>query len=560
MKKLFHINWPLGLLSMLLLYSCSNDDKTATFRYFEYKGADPVFTANIDDTRQYYNPILLGCYPDPSICRKDNDYYLVTSTFAYYPGIPIFHSTDLVNWVQIGNVLNRPSQLNLDNIRIDGGVYAPVIRYNPYNDMYYLINTCVDGIGNFVVKTKDPKQNNWSEPIMLPKVGGIDPSLFFDEDGKAYIVHNDAPQGEPEWQGHRAIWLHEYDVAADTTLNGCKMIVDGGVDKRKRPIWIEAPHIYKINGYYYLMCAEGGTREDHSEVIFRADEVWGPYIPWENNPILTQRDLANDRSNPVTCTGHVDLIQTIEGDWYAVFLACRPYEKDYFNTGRETFMLPLQWENEYPVILSKGQAIPFVVDKEKLQPNSNSYKGNFTWRDDFKSATLDHRWLFIRTPRTTWWSLSKNGLVIEANGQSIYKKEQPAFIGYRQQHLCFNVTTEMQYTPSKTDELAGLVCYQNEGHNIVFGKTLNEQGVAVMVVDLTVKGEVKRIAEVEIPKEHRKKAIEMNIKSMGKSYAFLYSYDQGINWTVVAETEAKVLSTEVAGGFTGVVVGMWASR
>ena len=552
MKGLFYIY----LLLLLPVYSCTGDNKGATFRYFEYTGNDLVFATDIDNTRQYYNPVLPGCYPDPSICRKDKDYYLATSSFAYYPGIPIFHSTDLVNWVQIGNVLNRPSQLNLDGIRLSGGVYAPAISYNRHNDMFYLINTCVDGIGNFIVKTKDPKENNWSEPIVLPKVGGIDPALFFDDDGKAYIVHNDAPQGEPEWQGHRAIWLHEYDVAADTTFDGRKMIVDGGTDKAKHPIWIEAPHIYKINGYYYLMCAEGGTREAHSEVIFRADKVWGPYIPWKNNPILTQRDLPNDRSNPITCAGHADLIQTADGDWYAIFLACRPYEKDYFNTGRETFMLPVKWENEYPVILPKGKTIPYIVDKEGLIPDAKSYKGNFNWCDDFKNAVLDDRWLFIRTPRTQWWSLSNKGLTIQPNGESIYEKKQPAFIGHRQQHLRFDVATAMQYTPSKTSEFAGLVCYQNEHYNILFGKTLNEHGAMVIVVDAAVNGEIQRIAESAIPETHAGKALQLKIKGMGNTYAFFYSYDDGLHWTAVAETEAAPLSTEIAGGFTGVMVGM----
>ena len=160
MKKILNIY--ICALLLPAVFACSNDEKGAVFSYFEYKGSDTVFAVNIDETRQYYNPILPGCYPDPSICRKGNDYYLATSSFAYYPGIPIFHSNDLVNWVQIGHVLNRPSQLKLDSIRLSGGVYAPAISYNPHNDMFYLINTCVDGIGNFIVKTKDPKENNWS--------------------------------------------------------------------------------------------------------------------------------------------------------------------------------------------------------------------------------------------------------------------------------------------------------------------------------------------------------------------------------------------------------------
>ncbi|MDR1718453.1 MAG: glycoside hydrolase family 43 protein, partial [Prevotella sp.] len=333
----------LAILILIIAFSRTGNSQTADFHYFQYKGQDACFAQAINDRNQYSNPVLSGFYPDPSICRKGSDYYLVTSTFSYYPGIPIFHSTDLVNWVQIGNVLNRPSQLQLKaGIRLSGGIYAPTIRYNKYNDTFYLITTCTDGIGNFIVKTKNPKENNWSEPVPL-HFGGIDPDIFFDEDGKAYIVHNDEPDGKPEWDGHRSIWLRQFSVEGDSIFGEKKMIVDGGTDKAKHPVWIEAPHLYKINGYYYLLCAEGGTSVQHSEVVFRSESIFGPYIPWKNNPILTQRDLPENRKNPVTSAGHADLIQTAEGDWYAVFLACRPYEGNYYNTGRETFMLPVTW-------------------------------------------------------------------------------------------------------------------------------------------------------------------------------------------------------------------------
>ncbi|MDR3286685.1 MAG: family 43 glycosylhydrolase [Prevotellaceae bacterium] len=540
--------------------SCKKSDNNAaeaTFNYFEYKGCDSTFAA-VDALREYQNPVLSGFYPDPGICRKGNDYYLVTSSFAYYPGIPIFHSNDLVNWVQLGHVLNRPSQLQLDGIRLSGGIYAPAITYNSHNDMFYLINTCVDGIGNFVVKTSDPKQNNWSDPIALPKVGGIDPSLFFDDDGKAYIVHNDAPQGTPEWEGHRAIWIHEYDVNADTTFGTPKVIVDGGTDKAKHPIWIEAPHLYKINGYYYLMCAEGGTSVDHSEVIFRADNVMGPYIAWKNNPILTQRDLPNNRENAITCAGHADLVQTPEGDWYAIFLACRPYEDNYFNTGRETFLLPVEWHDEYPVILPPQTVVPYIVEKANLLSNPDSYKGNFAWRDEFDSDILNNRWLFIRTPpQSAWWSVADGKLKIKSTEHTIYEASHPAFIGARQQHLTFETQTELDYKPVKEGDIAGLVCYQKESYNFVFGKTLNEQGKPCIILNRS-EGTVKRLAEVEIPDSDVEKSLSLKIIGKKDKYSFFASYDKGVEWISIAEDiDAKNLSTQVAGGFTGVVLGMY---
>lgn len=185
------------------------------FAGFTYEGRDARFEREIDSRNEYFNPVLAGFHPDPSVCRKGDDYFLVNSSFAFYPSIPIFHSRDLVHWRQLGFVLDRPEQVPLDSLRFNRGIYAPDISYNPHNDTFYVVNTCVDGIGNFVVKSRNPFDGEWSDPIPLPEVGGIDPSLFFDDDGKAYLLHNDMPPGRPQWSGHRALWLWEYDTAAD---------------------------------------------------------------------------------------------------------------------------------------------------------------------------------------------------------------------------------------------------------------------------------------------------------------------------------------------------------
>jgi beta-xylosidase/endo-1,4-beta-D-glucanase Y len=550
--------------AILLLALCScvktekTDHKAALFNYFAYQGADETCTDNIDSLNQYQNPVVGGFYPDPSVCRKDSDYYLVMSSFSYYPGIPVFHSRDLVNWVQIGNVLNRRSQLELkEGVRLSGGVYAPTIRYNRHNDTFYLINTCVDGIGNFIVKTKNPLENNWSEPVPL-HFGGIDPDIFFDDDGKAYIAHNDEPPGAPEWNGHRAIWLREFDAAGDSIFGEKICIVDGGVDKSKHPVWIEAPHLYKIDGYYYLMCAEGGTAEDHSEVIFRANQVKGPYIPWKNNPILTQRDLPADRPYPVTCAGHADLVETPEGDWHAVFLACRPYAGDHYNTGRETFMLPVSWQDGYPVILPQGEAIPYTVRKAHLQPNPASLKGNFNRRDDFDGDSLGACWLMLRTPPANpWWQIAKGQLALHSTGQTILEDKQPAFIALRQQHLHFEAQAEMIYQPVREGDIAGIVCYQKETHNLVFGKTMDGNGNIRLVLN-RAKGTVEQLAAATLSGSEARKSITLKVVGKGDKYAFLYSFEGGNRWETLADNvDASALSTRTAGGFSGVVIGMY---
>jgi len=541
--------------------SCQTTEKStqAVFEYFEYRGMDTRFEKEIDNRNEYFNPIISGFYPDPSICRKGEDYFLVCSSFSYFPGIPIFHSTDLVNWTQIGHVLNRPSQLNLDGIRLSGGIYAPAIEYNEYNDTFYLITTCVDGIGNFIVKTDDPFSNTWSEPIPLPKVGGIDPSLFFDDDGKAYIVHNDAPEGTPEWDGHRAIWIHNFDTETDSTFGEKQVLIDGGVDRSAKPVWIEGPHIYKIGGRYYLMAAEGGTSVNHSEVILSAENIKGPYIPYRNNPILTQRDLPEPRQDIVTSVGHADLIQTAEGDWYAVFLGCRSYEDNHYNTGRETFLLPVKWENNYPVILDKNLAVSTVVRKENLEPNDTNYlTGNFTWRDDFDKRILNDEWLFIRTPRDEWWMMADGKLVLKPTDRSIYEINNPVFIGRRQQHLIFEAETELSFNPTTENAIAGLVCYQNESHNFVLGKTMVD-GQSVIVLNRSEKT-TQRIAELIVPDEYVQSPVKLKVKGRNDKYSFYVSFNNGIDWEIIEEdVDAKNLSTETAGGFTGVILGMYTS-
>jgi alpha-N-arabinofuranosidase len=373
----------------------------ARFDWFEYAGHDSVYDARKAGPNEYVNPILAGFYPDPAITRAGDDYYLVSSTFAYFPGIPIFRSRDLVNWTQIGNVIHRPEQLRFDSLGMSRGVFAPTIQHHA--GTFYVLNTCVDCGGNYLVTATNPA-GPWSNPVWLPEVGGIDPSIFFDDDGKTYVINNDAPPGGSTYPGHRAIWIREYDVAAKRVSGPATMIINGGVDLTQKPIWIEGPHIYKIDGKYYLSCAEGGTAVDHRQVIFRADDVRGPYVPAPAsvNPILTQRHLDPARPNPITSAGHADFFQPKSGEWWGIFLATRPYQGDFYNTGRETFLLPLAWKDGWPSFVGGREPIPYVHARPTLpaQPApAIPTHGNFTVRDDFSARTLAPYWLQIRTPR-----------------------------------------------------------------------------------------------------------------------------------------------------------------
>ncbi|VBB48389.1 conserved hypothetical protein [uncultured Paludibacter sp.] len=536
-----------------------NAQSNAYFYYFEYKGKDELFNQQIDSKNYFFNPIISGFYPDPSICKKGNTFYLVHSSFSFFPGIPIFKSKDLVNWQQIGHVLDRPSQLKLDGIRISGGIYAPSIDYNVCDDTFYLITTLVDGGGNFIVKTKNPEKG-WSDPVFIPTVGGIDPSLFFDDDGKTYIVHNDAPEGTPEYEGHRALWLHQFDIKTNKTFGERKMIVDGGVDKSKKPIWIEGPHLYKKNGKYLLIAAEGGTSVNHSQVAFISENVFGPYMPYKNNPILTQRDLPEIRENKITSVGHADIIEDNGGKTWAVFLGCRPYKDNYYNTGRETFLLPVKWDNDFPVILDKNKPLPIVVKKSNKKNKDDILSGNFTWRDEFNQNKLDYNWIQIRTPYTKWYKLSKGKLVIEPKENSIYDiGAEPSFLGRRQQHTTFSVETEFSFEPSTPDEMAGLVCYQNEKYNFFFGKTI-ENGKNIIVVDRT-ENTTSRVVQMQIPETtYNNDKIKLKIEGQKDLYSFYVSFDN-ITWIAIAkDVDATNISTQSAGGFVGTLIGLYAKK
>jgi xylan 1,4-beta-xylosidase len=228
-------------------------------------------TLTAQERKEFSNPILAGFYPDPSICRVGSDYYLVNSTFSFFPGIPVFHSRDLTSWELVGYVMDRIEQMNLDSLGVSRGIFAPAIRYN--KGMFYVTCTLVDRGGNFIVTSKTP-EGPWSNPVWLPEINEIDPSVFFDENGKAYIIYNSIPPDDkPLYDGHRTLRMYEFDIENLKVVGEERILINGGVDITKKPVWIEGPHIFQKDGYYYLIAAEGGTAEQHSEVVFRCKNV-----------------------------------------------------------------------------------------------------------------------------------------------------------------------------------------------------------------------------------------------------------------------------------------------
>ena len=548
------------LTALLATLSLSSNAQTATFKSFSYEGNDVRFNKNIDNSKQFYNPILAGFYPDPSICRVGDTYYLVNSSFSFYPGVPLSTSKDLVNWKQLGHVLDRKSQLPLTHQRISGGIFAPAISYNQKNKTFYMITTNV-GAGNFFVKTKDPSKG-WSEPIYLPKINGIDPSFFFDKNGQGYIVHNAPVDGGADYEGQRAIRIFKFDANGDSIVGNHTQIVRGGTHVQKNPIWIEGPHLFRVGKYYYLMCAEGGTCDWHSEVIFRAKSPMGPWEECPNNPILTQRTgLDPKRPDIVTSTGHADIVQSKSGDWWAVFLGCRPYEADFYNTGRDTYLLPVTWKNGWPEILEKGKAMPTVLQKTEWQKkcnvtNVNPTTGNFTYTDKFNGSKLDNRWIFLRNP-SDFYKLTGNGLEINAKAVNISQPESPSAIFVCQQHNTFTAETELSFNPANEHQLAGLVLLQNEEYNFVFGKTMRE-GKTVVTLKRAERTNIT-VASATLDNSESEQPLRLKIQGDGRYYNFYYATGDGA-WKLLAQgVDAVNLSTHQSGGFIGACIGLYAT-
>jgi alpha-N-arabinofuranosidase len=535
-----------------LLFAAS----VASFDWVDYRGADPVDRAPVA-RGQFRNPILQGFYPDPGIVRVGPDYYLVNSTFGWFPGIPVFHSRDLVTWRQIGNAIDRPEQLDFAQLGLSRGVFAPAIDHHA--GRFYIVNTCVDCGGNFIVTATNPA-GPWSQPAWLPTLeGGIDPSLFFDDDGSAWIVNNGPPPGKPRYDGHRAIWAQRFDPKTLTATGPRTALIDGGIRPADKPVWIEGPHIFRRDGWYYLTCAEGGTSVNHSQVILRARRPDGPYAVAPGNPILTQRDLPADRANPVTSAGHADFVTTPDGRWWATFLATRPYAGDLYNTGRETFLLPVAWQDGWPRILPAATPVPLRVVRPALpaDPPAPPTSGAFGWRDEFDAPALGREWMMMRQPASRWYTLSGGALRLEARSVWLADKANPSFLARRQQHAHATVTTRVRFTGAAPGDRAGLAALQNDDawYAIAVVRTSGGQAVRVTARTAAADPAAGRIL-VEAPLAATG-PVDLRIIADGARYRFAYTVAG--RWRDLGPPQdGTVLSTAKAGGFVGTMIGPFA--
>lgn len=508
--------------------------------------------------RQIRNPLLPGFYPDPSICRVGEDYYLVTSSFEYFPGVPVFHSRDLVHWRQIGHCLTRPSQLPLEGVAPSRGIYAATIRH--HEGVFYMITTLVpdDDCGekpqnvNFFVTAKDPA-GPWSEPIVVEGADGIDPTLFFDG-GKAYYLGNQIPE-KPKAYYSRDIWLQEVDVSTGKLL-GEKHILraDGALYDAHHP---EAPHLYRVGDYYYLMIAEGGTSKDHSVTIFRSKSLVGPYEVNPRNPVFTHRNLS--RNSPINSTGHADLVETQTGEWWAVMLASRPDGGSFRCLGRETYAVPVIWEDGWPVFSPETGRIEFSFPA----PNLPEHRWpSLPACEHFDSPELPLSFNLLRTPdpEKPIFSLTERPghLRLYCRPQTLTEYRCPAFAGRRQQHLSFCASARMEFSPERQGEWAGLVILMSAGYQLRLELGLSQ---GERIIRLVQRLDGAETVSVQAPCPDG--TILMKIESVSQDCTFSFASigKDGFArpWTSLAEISLLPYSVSKANTFTGTFLGMYAT-
>lgn len=474
---------------------------------------------------KYQNPVIKGFYPDPSVCYAEGKYYLVSSSFQYFPGVPLFESEDLVNWKQIGYVLTRKNQVMLDKINSSGGVFAPTIRYN--EGRFYMVTTNDTTHQNFYVYTDDI-YGEWSDPIFVDQ-GGIDPSLLFD-DGHTYFISNGTDD-----EGKSGVIQCEIDIATGEKLTPGKCIWQGSGGR-----YLESPHMYKINGGYYLMAAEGGTEYGHMITYARADSVWGEFRGYEKNPVLTNRNKAPEIIQGI---GHGDLICDKYGDWHILCLGFRQMHMwmPYHHLGREVFLTPVKF----------GEDGWFTAGKDGTTDKEYEIQGDFSQEEKklytFESTDPKIDWSFMRHPEMENYTFKKDSFILRGTNITLNDIDSPTFIALRQRDFSFDMSVKVSVDCGE----AGITVYhcENEHYDIAIRKN-GESYEAVLWLNI---GGIK----------HEQATAPIN----GDSTELIIKADNfGYTLGVKAEGEikmlgggsAKYLSSEVCGGFTGVMLGLYA--
>ncbi len=515
----------------------------------------------ISQNNTFINPIIPGGHPDPSICKVDDTFYVVNSSFEYFPGLPIHKSKDLINWELIGYGLHREDQcnsaVNLVDVQSDGGIHAPTIRYNEgtfyiiTTNVYYNEDSKTTDFVNFIITAENPA-GPWSEPHVLKGAPGIDPDIFFDDDGKVWYVGTHSPEN-PSYEGEGEIWLQEIDIKNWKLIGERYYLWRGACGG----VWVEGPHMYKRDNRYYLMVAEGGTSFNHAVMIAVSDSITGPYLSNERNPILSTRHLSYD--NWVHSTGHADLIEIEDGRWYMVALGIRGDEDRGSNMGRETHLVPVQWEREPFWWKEKKYEWPVVAPQtgkvERFNPvpfEGTRQRRNLTFVDNFDNSSLNLAWNYRRVPLPRVFSLNARNdhIRLYTSPNIIKERERASLIGFRQTESDFEYKAKMNFQPKSNFSEAGISLFQKD-NNFFTLTVIKEKTNIILQLKLAEPDSDPVILKKQIISDYNGEIV-FKVKSEYNSYSFYYSVD-GIEFVLIKETKSNhILSKKYTGAYLGI--------
>ena len=490
----------------------------------------------------FRNPVLPGFHADPSVCRAGDDFYLVNSTFQYFPGVPVFHSKDLVNWEQVGNCLTRPSQVDLKGTDGNSGIYAPTIRYN--NGRFYMVTTVFPSRRHFYVWTDNPA-GEWSEPVVIDfAIGSCDPTLYF-EDDKCYFLWKEGD-----------IKICEIDVETGRQLGEIHHLGTGLGGR-----YPEGPHIYKKDGYYYLLLAEGGTEHGHHVNILRSKNLFGPYQPNPDNPILSHFNMKMQNSQ-IQGLGHADLVQAPDSSWWMICLGYRTSGYLQHVMGRETMLAPVRWEQGgWPVVNGDGtlqtdmkcNTLPLVPMMKDPVREEFDYIKRDAPKDSYHSLGLPMGWMSLCNPDYSRYSLTerKGWLRLRPSTTDLSETASPTFIARRQTELNFTATASFDLAHLSEGMQAGITAYAAPlNHYDVVAEKRNGQ--------IIIKSNVRLGQTSHSEKEFALSGTRAYLRiTSDKDFYYLHASSDGKNFVELAKMEYRFLSTETIGGFTGVMLGLF---
>lgn len=475
------------------------------------------------------NPIIKGFYPDPSVCKADDTYYMACSSFQYFPGVPLFESKDLVNWTPIGHVLTRKSQIMLDKINSSGGVFAPTLRF--HNGRFYMTTTNDTTHQNFFVWTDDI-YGEWSEPINIDQ-GGIDPDLYFEGD-RTFFMSNGSDEN-----GLGVILQCEIDITTGEKLSPSRPLWQGTGGR-----FLESPHMYHINGWYYLMAAEGGTEFGHMITYARSRSLHGPFEAYPHNPVLTNRNLGGYEIQGI---GHGDLIEDDKGNWWVFHLGFRQIGKwiPYHHLGREVFLAPVTFHEDGWFSAGYNGTTQTSFETDRIS-ESVVHKENSVYT--FENTAWDIDWCYLRHPDMQNYDLGEDRITMKGTAITLDEADSPTFIGLRQKDFQAKISCDVSLT---TRGEAGITLYMDEHHHYDLAIRLMENRCEV-IERLNI-GDIRSVERV-LPLETEPNA-KLIVKAHHERYEFFVE-SQGEN-ILLGSAQTKYLSSEVAGGFTGVVIGLY---